>query len=73
MHPYATYFIILLRLKPDDFTHQGESASKTNLSCVYMRKFHPACRDNFVVLTVIKIACSGIFELSSWKTGEPGQ
>jgi hypothetical protein len=24
-----------------------------NFSCVYMRKFHPACRDNFVVLTLI--------------------
>jgi hypothetical protein len=24
--------------------------SGMNFSCVYMRKFHPACRDNFVVL-----------------------
>ena len=25
-----------------------------SLACTYMRKFHPACRDNFVVLTVVK-------------------
>ena len=27
MHPDAPYFIILLCLMPDDFTHQGESAA----------------------------------------------
>ena len=27
MHPEAPYFIILLFLMPDDFTHQGESAA----------------------------------------------
>ena len=26
MHPDAPYFIILLCLMPDDFTHQGKSA-----------------------------------------------
>jgi hypothetical protein len=26
MHPDVTYFIILLCLTPDNFTHQGESA-----------------------------------------------
>jgi hypothetical protein len=28
--------------------------SEMNFSCVYMRKFHPACQDNFAVLTVVK-------------------
>jgi hypothetical protein len=28
MHPDATYFIILLCLMPDDFTHQGESVAE---------------------------------------------
>ena len=27
MHPDAPYFIILLCLMPDDFTHQGESVA----------------------------------------------
>ena len=27
MHPDAPYFIILLCLMPDDFTHQGKSAA----------------------------------------------
>jgi hypothetical protein len=27
MHPDEPYFIILLCLTPDDFTHQGESAA----------------------------------------------
>ncbi len=27
MHPDAPYFIILLCLMPDDFTHQGEGAA----------------------------------------------
>ena len=27
MHPDAAYFIILLCLTPDDFTHQGKSAA----------------------------------------------
>ena len=27
MHPDAPYFISLLRLTPDDFTRQGESAA----------------------------------------------
>ena len=27
MHPDAPYFIILLCLTPDDFTHQGKSAA----------------------------------------------
>ena len=33
---------------------QDSQVSKMHLSCVYMGKFHPACRDNFVVLTVVK-------------------
>ena len=33
---------------------QDSKVSKMHLSCVYMGKFHPACRDNFVVLTVVK-------------------
>jgi hypothetical protein len=28
--------------------------SRINFSCVYRRKFHSACLDNFVVLTVVK-------------------
>ena len=27
MQPHVTYFIILLCLMPEDFTHQGESAA----------------------------------------------
>ena len=29
MHPDAPYFIILLCLMPDDFTHQGKSSAAT--------------------------------------------
>jgi hypothetical protein len=38
-----------------------------------MREFHPACRDNFVVLTVVKNSLrGGIFELSSRQPDQPG-
>ena len=38
-----------------------------NFFSVHVRKFHPACQDNFVVVTLfgqlLKIACGGIFDL----------
>jgi hypothetical protein len=40
-----------------------------------MRKFYPACQDNFVVVTLfwqlLKIACGGIFDLLSWQPSQP--
>ncbi len=36
----------------------------------YMRKFYPACWENFVVLTVVRNNCQSIFELSFQQTGQ---
>jgi hypothetical protein len=51
----------------------GKVGKQDDFSCVYLRTFHPAYRDNFVVLTLfrqlLKIACGIIFELSSRQPG----
>ena len=38
--------------------------SGMNFFCIYMRKFHPAYRDNFVVLTVAAVSLN--FHSSNW-------
>jgi hypothetical protein len=57
MHPDAPYFIILLCLMPDDFTHQGESAATQWVNITIL------CVQTFIVTKIMK--SSWLFAMDS--------